>query len=82
MGLGSSRGVEELSRRSSVGAVGCRDGAVNQCALQKEGTFPFSADGRGAVWEIIAFFPPKNGYSRRVKRSSSLQYPLEFHQAE
>lgn len=49
MGLGSSRGVEELSRRSSLGAVGCRDGAVNQCALQKEGTFPFSADGRGAV---------------------------------
>lgn len=40
-------GVEELSRRSSLGAVGCRDGAVNQCALQKEGTFAFSADGRG-----------------------------------
>lgn len=40
-------GIEELSRRSSLGAVGCRDGAVNQCALQKEGTFAFSADGRG-----------------------------------
>lgn len=49
-------GVEELSRRSSLGAVGCRDGAVNQCALQKEGTFAFSADGRGTVWEMIAFF--------------------------
>lgn len=39
--------------------MGCRDGVVNQCALQGEGTFPFSADGRGAVWEITAFFSPK-----------------------
>lgn len=32
-------------------------GAGNQPVLQEEGTFPFPAGGRAAVWEMKAFSP-------------------------
>jgi len=45
---------------------------VNQCALQRQMTFQFSADVGSANWEMIAF-SFKNGYYRRAKGSSYLQ---------
>lgn len=49
-------GIEELGRKSSLGAVGGRAGVVTQCALQEEGTSPCSAAARDAVGDIMAFF--------------------------
>lgn len=45
---------------------------VDQCALQRQMAFQFSADARGANWEMIPF-SLKNGYYRKVKEFSPLQ---------